>query len=297
MRRTTARWTTTTLAVAALMMLPGSGFAQTQPPAQPPAETQPPAAAQPPATTQPPADQQSPQIGSSAQEAAKVHLTAARNSLSQLTQLPAAVQLQGEARAQISQLISNFNELITTQSDWKASYGKVQANLSALLAGSAASAAAAGDPARATGTAGAVGTSGTTDIDPAIRAKLMEFRSHLERFEDVAGATGETARTDPASPSATTAEPTTAQPNPNTPPDSEPASANDAQELLRHVDAIEAILGAQSAAQAAAQSTAGTTSTTPGAPRTTTSPDMTLTQAQLEQLRTHLSELRKLIEK
>lgn len=291
MRRTTARWTTMTLAAAALMTLPGASFAQQTPPDQPPAQTQPqttpPAQpqsqpAQPPAT---PAEQ-SPQVGSSAQEAAKVHLTAARNSLSQLTQLPAAAQLQGEARTQVSQLITNFNELITTQSDWKTSYTKVQANLSALLAPAA--------PA-ATGTAGAVGTSGTSDIDPAIRAKLMEFRNHLERFEDVAMATSEAARSEPASPAA--AAPAAATPPPaappTTPPDPEPALAAQPQELLIHIDAIEAIL----AAQAASPATATATPSTPGAPRSATSTGVTLTPEQIDQLRDHLAELRKLIQK
>lgn len=290
MKRTTARWTTTTLAAAALMTLPGASFAQQTPPDQPPAQTQPqtPPPAQP--ATPPAAEQQSPQAGSSAQEAAKVHLTAARNTLSQLTQLPAAAQLQGDARTQVSQLITNFNELITTQSDWKTSFAKVQANLSALLAPAAAPA--------PTGTAGAVGTSGATEIDPAVRAKLMEFRNHLERFEDVAMATGETAKTEPASPAAaTTAAPSTATPPaaaaPTAPPDSEPASAAEPQELLSHIDAIEAILAAQMASPAAPSSTAAT----PGAPRTTTSTSVTLTTEQIDMLRAHLAELRKLIEK
>ena len=91
------------------------------------------------------------------EDAARRHLTEARNSLSAMTQLPAAGQLQGEARTQVSQLITNFNELITTQSNWRASYTKVNANLTALLgpdpAGSGSSAATAGTAA-ATGTAG-----------------------------------------------------------------------------------------------------------------------------------------------
>ena len=280
MKRTTARWTTMTLAAAALMTLPGASFAQQTPPDQPPVQTQPQPQSQPPAQpAAPPAGQQSPQAGSSAQEAAKVHLTAARNSLSQLTQLPAAAQLQGEARAQISQLITNFNELITTQTDWKTSYAKVQANLAALLAPAA--------PAPApTGTAGAVGTSGATDIDPAVRAKLMEFRNHLERFEDVAMAT------EPASPAAaTTAAPATATPpaaaQPTTPPDPEPASAAEPQELLNHVDAIEAILAERSGSPA---SLAGT-----GAARSTTG--ITFTQEQFDLLRDHLAQLRSLIRK
>ena len=89
-------------------------------------------------------------------EAARQHLTAARNTLSALTQLPAAAQLSGESRTQVAQLISNFNELITTQSQWRDSYAKVNANLTALIGPDPV----ASDPTNASGTAGAVGTSG-----------------------------------------------------------------------------------------------------------------------------------------
>ncbi len=116
----------------------------------------------------------------------KRHLTAARDSLSQLTQLPAAAQLTGDSRTQVSQLISNFNELITTKTEWRASYGKLQANLNALV-GEKGEAAPAAPTAPGTGTPGAVGTSGTTGLDPAIRAKLEEFRAHLSEFEKAAG--------------------------------------------------------------------------------------------------------------
>ena len=123
-----------------------------------------------------------------------------------MTQLPAAQALTGEPRAQVSQLISNFNELITTSSEWKASYAKVDANLNALLGSQGPDESAAPAPAPATappsptappssttpptaGAAGAVGTSGTTagSIDPAIKAKLVEFRTHLKEFEKAAG--------------------------------------------------------------------------------------------------------------
>jgi hypothetical protein len=160
--------------------------------------------------------------------------------LSQLTQLPAATQLTGEARSQVAQLISNFNELITTQVQWRASYAKVAANLNSLLgpdntdaeaaggaptaAGSAGTAAAvnpnapaapnagagtagsseagaagtsgsstagaAGQPGAPAGsTAGAVGTSGNAapQLDPAIRAKLVELRRDLVAFEKASG--------------------------------------------------------------------------------------------------------------
>jgi len=153
------------------------------------------------------------------EEAAHRSLTAARDTLSQLTQLPAAAQLTGEARTQVAQLISNFNELITAQSNWRASYAKVAANLDAVLGpentdaeatggaaastssaptsttGSTASATpatpgAAGAPGATTPeTAGAVGTSGTATatVDPAIRAKLVEMRRHLMDFEKASG--------------------------------------------------------------------------------------------------------------
>ena len=111
-------------------------------------------------------------------------MTAARESLSQLTQLPAAAQLTGDARTQVSQLISNFNELITTNTEWRASYAKVQANLNALVGDQKADESPAPTPAPG---AGAVGTSGTTSVDPAIRAKLVEFRTHLMDFEKAAG--------------------------------------------------------------------------------------------------------------
>ena len=119
-----------------------------------------------------------------------------------MTQLPAAQALTGEPRAQVSQLISNFNELITTSSEWKASYAKVEANLNALLGSQGPDESAAAAPAPATAppsptappsttpsTAGAVGTSGTTtgSLDPGIKAKLGEFRTHLKEFEKAAG--------------------------------------------------------------------------------------------------------------
>src|SRR5260370_21695226 len=65
--------------------------------------------------------------------AAKQHLSEARDTLSQLTSLPEAARLQGDARTQVSQLISNFNDLITTQSDWRAAYPKIHPQPTARL--------------------------------------------------------------------------------------------------------------------------------------------------------------------
>ncbi|HXG72981.1 MAG TPA: hypothetical protein VNJ04_20500, partial [Gemmatimonadaceae bacterium] len=87
----------------------------------------------PPAQAAPPAAAPAPSTARKDDEGARRHLTEARTTLSGLTQLPAAAQLTGDARTQVSQLISNFNELITTQTDWRAAYAKVAANLTALL--------------------------------------------------------------------------------------------------------------------------------------------------------------------
>src|SRR5688572_24250021 len=129
-RSSITRWATA-VAASAVLALPVSAFAQStgsQPPAtgtQPPTST-----SQPPATATAPEQQPAGQVDA---DAAKQHLTAARNSLSEMTQLPAASQLTGDARTQVSQLITNFNELITTKTDWRASFAKVETNLNALI--------------------------------------------------------------------------------------------------------------------------------------------------------------------
>ena len=286
----------------------------------PPASTSAPsaqsaAAAQPAAASSAaPAEQtqaQAPTAAASSQmdeEGAKRQLTAARDSLAQLTQLPAAAQLTGDARTQVSQLISNFNELITAKSDWRASYDKVAANVTALIGAESAPAEAAA-PAP-TGTPGAVGTSGSTAtaLDPAIKGKLVEFRTHLMAFEKAAGAapsgpsdSAPSAPSDSSSSSSSPAmTPSSSAPSSSAPPASsaapsaspsspspEPAASSSAAEQgaaaaqssgkmsqdnpISHIDAIEAIIGSGS--------------------------KLTLEQAQVEQIRTHLAQLRKAVEK
>ena len=282
MKRSIARWTTT-MAAAALIAIPTASYAQTAPP-----ETQPP----PPAQSAP-----APQAAQAApnQDAAKQHLTAARNALSEMTQLPAAQQLTGEARAQVSQLISNFNELITTNAEWRASYAKLSANLNALLGAQTTDEAAA----RTSGTAGAVGTSGTVTIDPAIKAKLTEFRGHLEKFEKAAG--GAEAAAPAASAATAAAAPPASNPPAAAPPASNPPAATpatppeatnpteprkmDQEQILNHIAAIEAII----AVQPPPTGTSGTGAASSG--------NLTLTTSQIEQLRTHLTELKRLVQK
>ena len=242
---------------------PPTDPAPTTPPAQPTAT--PPAA--PSAEAAPKADQ----------EATKRHLTEARNTLSQLTQLPASAQLSGEARTQVAQLISNFNELITTQTEWKAAYAKVAANMTALLGPDTG----ATEPAAASATAGAVGTSGSgMSLDPAVRAKLVEMRKQLAEFERAAGGAA-AVESAPASAAAPTTSPKAAEAPPTPPPaaaaaatvttaTAQPASSDP----LSHVVTIEAILKSQN-----------------------DSGGLTLDKAQVELLRTHIAELRKLLEK
>lgn len=251
----------TALAAAAFLTAPAVGLAQTTG-AQPPAETQP-APAQPPQGSQVDAD------------AAKQHLTAARNALSEMTQLPAASQLTGDARAQVSQLITNFNELISTRTDWRVPYSKVQENLTALIGSATADESAA----RTTGTAGAVGTSGAVALDAEIQSKLVEFRRHLDRFEQAAGGAAQAA--------AAESQAGAAHPHAGTMAGSASPQI-DRAEVLRHIQAIEAILNVQGAA--------GTTGTTQPGPETgATQAGVTLSAAQVDQLRSHLSELRRLL--
>jgi hypothetical protein len=262
-----AHWTMT-FAAAALVALPLTASAQTQPP---------------------PTAQAAPQADTRIDAAAaKEHMSEARDTLSQLTSLPEAARLQGDARTQVSQLISNFNDLITTQTDWRSSYAKVDANLTTLLGPESL------DPAPpASAVTGAVGTSGTTPpvaLDPAVRAKLVEFRTHLKAFERAAGSNaagvmappGATASTanpaDPTSPASPAMQPPpasvtgtsgTTPPSPTATIAADQAKAADQvnrAEVEKHLDAISTILDGSKTG--------------------------TLTKAQTAELKKHVAELR-----
>lgn len=246
--------------------------------------------------------QEQPQTGTQPaqpdEQAARRHLTDARNTLSALTQLPSAAQLSGDTRTQVSQLISNFNELITSQSNWRDAYSKVSANLNALIG---AESGVTTDP-TVSGTSGAVGTSGSTNLDPEIRVRLVELRRQLNEFEKAAAggtaaAPGASAGSNPpamdtnapapATAPSTTTPPTGTAPAGTTPPASTAAPGTQSTsgatgttgtqpagnaEIMRHIAAIEALLKAED-----------------------DSGGITLTRAQLEQLRTHLASLRQAV--
>jgi hypothetical protein len=150
----------------------------------------------------------------------------AKTTLTELTKLPAAAQLTAEARVQVTQVIANFNELITTTHDWRVSFAKVEADLNALLGPENTDA----EPTVgvATGTTGAtatgvIGTSGATPaatLDPSIRTKLIELRTHLKAYEKAAGGVAKAAAATVATGSAATASAMTR------PTSTEPASAS-----------------------------------------------------------------------
>jgi hypothetical protein len=236
-------------------------------------------------------------------EVTRRHLLAARNTLSELTQMPQASAITGEARTHISQLISRFNELIAATDQWREPFDGVKATLDNLLGPrderTPIPEPAPGEP---------VGTTGTVTLEPEVRAKLVEFRTHLRAFEESAGASAVPAdRAEPVDPPADRAEPvdppatTTAAPgeiatrvsetDPTTASGStstgspvadmpapaagtvggEPMQAPIDNEALRHIEAVEALLVQQQ-------------------------PGGGLEPDQIDEIRTHLNELRRLVE-
>jgi hypothetical protein len=124
--------------------------------------------------------------GDNVRQIALGHLTAARQDLADITKLPAAAQIQGQARTELNDLITSFNALITsTGPEWRQAYDRVQSTLTALLGPQQ------GQPGQ-TGEAGqsAVGTSGATaaaSLDPGITAKLNDMRQHVDEFGQTVG--------------------------------------------------------------------------------------------------------------
>lgn len=119
-----------------------------------------------------------------ARQVALAHLNQARDHLAEMTKLPAATKLQGQARTEVNELIKNFNTLITTQGPgWQPHYEAVQRNLNTLLGK---------NPPKpgATGTTGTTGTTGAgqLELDPELRSKLEAMQQSLDRFADAAGA-------------------------------------------------------------------------------------------------------------
>jgi hypothetical protein len=266
--------------------------------------------------SQPPASSSPPSSQADASAPPREHLTKARQSLADLTAMPQAQQLQGETRNQVSQLISQFNQLITTQDDWRAAYNEVNGTLTALLSGSA------GAGTSSSGTSGSVGTSGSAasgasasgSLDPGIRGKLEEFRTHLQAFHSAAGGD-----------EAGSASSTGAQTSSGTSTSGMSTASGSSSEAETHIAAIERILNEASGGSGTASSsttgspatsttgsttgtsssstsgtTASGTSGTTGTPSTSSaagsaSGAVTLDSAKLQEIRMHLQQLRQSI--
>jgi hypothetical protein len=278
------RWSSA-VATAALLALPVVAAAQSTPttPPQPPATTsQPPATTSPqppPASAQPPAPASAGQVD---QAAAKAHLSEARDTLSQLTSLPEAAKLQGASRTQVSQLISNFNALITAQSDWRSAYAKVDSDLTSLLGPEAS-------PDQPVGTSGS-----TSELDPAIRGKLVEFRTHLKAFETAAGGSAPPSASTSTAPASAEppAPPAAAPPSAPTPATSSPVSPASPTATMDPSDRARAESAVSAGSNADAQKELDAISAIVGRSKTGT-----LTRAQTAELKKHVENLRVLLAK
>jgi hypothetical protein len=238
---------------------------------------------------------------------ARQHLLAARDTLSDLTQMPQAADITGEVRSEISRIISRFNELIAAGAEWREPLAEVTTRLDALLEPA---------PREPDGTdPRPVGTFGTAALDPAVRAKLEDFRTHLDAFERLAA--GRMPEPADDAPAATTAmppdvatrasetDPTAASGSVSTGSAAAgmPAPTADTvggaarpptdptiSEALRHIEAIEALIAGQdrvpgTAADGTGPVSVGAASDVPAMP-----------PAHVEDIRRHLNELRRLLE-
>jgi ElaB/YqjD/DUF883 family membrane-anchored ribosome-binding protein len=240
---------------------------QTQPPTQPPTEppTQPPTQPPPtpPPTTQPPTEPQS------GRDAALGHLSEARDSLAEMTKLPEAAKLQGQARTEVNALITNFNALISaTGPEWKDHYQRVRQNVMTLLPASGT----------ASSSQSAVGTSGSqaVQLEPAVEEKLKDVRRHLDLFAEAAGVEPVGGGTSTAGSSTATQDPPPPPP-PATTGTAGAGTTNPAQaEIDRHIDALSQIVD---------RALSGTTGEA----------QVSLDRAELEQIRRHVQQLREAI--
>jgi hypothetical protein len=197
--------------------------------------------------------------------------------------------------------------------EWMTHYQAIDGLLDRLLGDTSASAGATSP----TGTTGAragvsagANVSANVTLDAATRAKLEDFRRHLEQFhatamsqsrvgeEDAASAaaqSGITGSMTPTTPSATTQTPpstTTTEPTPTTTPAAASARASasvDNAAIIRLSAQIDELLG--SASTSSTSSTAGAVGTTGAAGATTTPGTVCVDRAKLEQLKRDIQAL------
>ena len=212
--------------------------------------------------------------------AARQRLLEARESLAELAKMPESAQLQGQARTDVSQAITNFNSLLTAEANWYDQYKLVMQNLHNVLgpvgadesaAGTSGSAAAGSTTGGTTAGSSAAGTA-NEEVPPALRSKLVEFRQKLMAFGREAGAPDVTGGVSGASTSGA-AEPSTSGTSGTSSTSSYPqpgtSSAAEGETLEQHIDAIndiiqEAMTGSAGTGSTSSTGTSGTSSSAAG---------------------------------
>jgi hypothetical protein len=268
-----------------------------------------------------------PQSGQGRDEAAaRQALMQAKDALTEVTTMPEAAKLQGQARTQVVEVINGFNALLTAEANWFEKYQDVERSLTQVL-GPQDSATGTSGSGEATGTGTSGSATGTTasssDMPAPIRAKLALFRQRLTEFaraagapaaggtaSSMSGATGTSGSTTSGSTS-TQSGTTGAQSATGTgTTGSQSATGSTSGETLeQHIDAISDLIQ-QALSQSAASATAGTTGTsgTTGSGSTTTGSgttgttgttptaigSVTMDRATVDQIQSHLQRLREL---
>ena len=277
-------------------------------------------------TTQPQDPQSSAQQSGRDEAKSRQALVQARETLAEVTKMPEASQLQGQARTEVAQLINNFNTLLGAEANWYESYQAVMRNVYNIV-GPATPDEMTGGGSTTTGTTGTTGSgttgsaagaaAGSAEIPSAIRNKLTQFRQQLMEFGRAAGApdvtggvssataaesgsmSGSTSGTTTGSTSGTTG--TTSGTTSGT--SSATGSQTQGESIEQHIDAINDIL--QQAQSGAASGTTGTTGSTSGTGTTgsttgsmtgttTGSGPVTLDREQLDRIQSHLQRIREL---
>jgi hypothetical protein len=265
--------------------------------------------------------------GQKDEAAARQALLQARESLAELAKSPEAAQLQGQPRTEVSELITNFNALLSAESGWYEQYKLVMQNLYNVLGPASADETATGTTGSTTsgsasGTSGTTGsTAGTSDpassgeVPAALRSKLVDFRQKLTEFGRAAGAPDVTGGVSSSSSSAGTgsqapATPGTSSETPSGTSGTSGMTPAESETLEKHLDAIDdiiqqAISGGASTGSATPGSTtsgstgtSGSTSGTSGATSgTSASPGagvVTIDRSKLDSIQSHLQRIREI---
>ncbi|HSK11328.1 MAG TPA: hypothetical protein VK911_17220 [Vicinamibacterales bacterium] len=253
------------------------------------------------------------QQGQENEAEARQRLVEARESLAELAKMPEAGQLQGQPRTEVTEMISNFNALLTAEENWYEQYKLVMQNLHNVLG--PASEGAAGTAGTTGSTAGTTGTTAGEEVPAALREKLTEFRERIMAFGRAAGApdvmggvSGRTSGSASPAGSATAgtsgAAGTTAGAAQSSGAAQTAAGTSSASDTLEyHLDAISSIIQESLSGQPTAPGAAGTTGSTSGTTGSTTSGTtgsagtpgaVTIEREKLDRIQSHLQRVREI---